>query len=65
MRVRILESFVESHQAYSTGTELEVSDQYGLDLLKRGLCERLESGPETAVMPNRGERAVRTARPVR
>jgi hypothetical protein len=64
MLVRITKAFVQDWGVFNPGQEIEVTDARGVDLLQRGLAERLETVPETATV-NRGERAARTARPVR
>lgn len=48
---------------FNPGQELDVEDARGVDLLQRGLAERLDPIPETATLPNRGEKAVRMGRP--
>jgi hypothetical protein len=67
MRVRITRSFVEGRPVgaavYNPGQELDVTDARGVELLRLGVAERVEPVPETAAL-NRGERAVRSARPV-
>jgi len=65
MRVRITHAFVEDWLTFNPGRELDVTPERGLDLLKRGVAERLENEPETAAMPNRGEKAVRSLRAAR
>jgi hypothetical protein len=60
MRVRVTRAFVEAYSTFNPGQELEVEDGRGVDLLRRGLAERLESIPETTKAPERGERAVHT-----
>jgi hypothetical protein len=62
MRVRITQSFAEAYQTYAPGQELDVPDERGVAMLQLQVAERIESIPETAAMPNRGERAVRMAR---
>lgn len=62
MKVRILTAFAEDFHVYNPGQELEVSDAVGVGMLRRGVAERMESEPETATAPNRGERAVRPVR---
>jgi hypothetical protein len=64
MRVRIIKAFTEGWEVFNPGREPEVPNERAIGWLKQGLAERIESAPETAVMPER-ERAVRTARPVR
>lgn len=61
MRVRITKAFAEHWTVYSPGQEPEVPSEQAVAWIQRGLAERIESVPETAVMPER-ERAVRTAR---
>lgn len=51
--------------SHNAGEELDVPDSRGIELLKMGVAERIESQPETATLPKRGEQAVRQARPVR
>jgi hypothetical protein len=64
MKVRITESLVWGFRAYLPGDEIEMPDASGVEMLRRGVAERLEDVPETAAL-NRGERAARVTRPVR
>lgn len=67
MRVRALTSMVEGQPplARYPGDEFEISDASAVALMRVGAVERVDSSPETAAAPIRGERATRFARPVR
>lgn len=63
MRVRIVRPFVEGWSVYNPGQELDVDAGRGVQLLQQGVAERLEGIPETATLPQRGEKAVRSIPP--
>lgn len=63
MRVRITRAFAEGWTVYNPGQELDVDAERGVQLIQRGVAERLEGIPETATLPQRGEKAVRSVPP--
>ena len=65
MKVRVNESFAEGFLAYVPGDEVELPNDLAVLLLKSGTVERIGVVPEAAVMPSRGEKAVRRAAPAR
>jgi hypothetical protein len=68
MRVRATSSFLIGDRGFPSavneGDELELPDPAAVELLRAGHVERVASIPEVAAL-NRGEKAVRHARPVR
>lgn len=65
MRVRVLEAFAIEHWVCNPGEEIELPDVEAVSFLKAGVVERIASVPEVAMLPERGEKAVRVARAVR
>ena len=64
LRVRARTAVVEGFHVYNSGEEFDLPDAAAVALLRAGSVERVESIPETAAV-NRGEKAVRSVRPVR
>lgn len=75
MRVRALTSFayslpvgkagVQFASVSQPGDEFDLPDDVAVGHLSAGNVERVASVPEMAVVQNRGEKAVRHARPIR
>lgn len=61
MRVLITQSFADGGSGYYPGQELDVPDARGVELLKLGVAERIQSVPDKATQ-DRNARAVRATR---
>lgn len=64
LRVRATTAIADGYRVVNPGQEFELPPEDAVALLKSGAVERVESVPETAAL-NRGEKAVRSVRPVR
>lgn len=66
MRVRAKTQMVEGFppRVLMAGDEFDLSDSEGVVMLRSGLVERVDPAPEMAAV-DRGEKAVRSVRPVK
>lgn len=65
LRVRATTAIAVGYSVVNPGQEFELPNDDAVALLRSGAVERVESVPETAVAVSRGEKAVRSVRPVR